>query len=101
MSAATPSDFGPVQFFAYGNGNGFAKFEPVSKHHGDLWVMGKLETEWVLAGCESKGWIKEAVASGMIYEFSPARLLGSSRSAAKVRASQLNGAKGGRPRKAV
>lgn len=101
MSAATPSNFGPVQFFAYSNGNGFAKFEPINAHYGDLWVMGRRESEWVLAGTESKGWVREAVEKDMMYEFSPARLLGGAKSVAKAAAARANGAKGGRSRKSV
>lgn len=101
MSDAPAPALPPVRFFAYSNGNGFAKFEPINQHYGDLWVMGKLEKDWVLAGCEASSWCVDRVADGTMYEFSPARLLGGSRSAAKVRASKANGAKGGRPRKSV
>lgn len=88
------------RFFAYSNGNGFARFDALNAHYGDLWVMGKQESDWVLAGCESVHWVSDRLEDGTLWEFSPARLLGSAKSAAKVRASQLNGAKGGRPRKA-
>jgi len=86
------------RFFAYSNGNGFARYDALNDRFGDLWVMGKMESDWVLAGCESVYWVKEMLENGTLWEFSPARLLGSSKSAAKVRASQANGAKGGRPR---
>lgn len=98
MSDATAT--AAPRFFCYANGNGFCRLDSFSSKTSDLWVMGKTETRWVLAGqVFTSEWLAQNLGS-RVWEFSPAGLLGGSVSAAKARASRSNGAKGGRPRKA-
>lgn len=79
---------------------GFARFDSVEGFAaGELWVRHASEKKWNLAGGRTCADIAADIELGLMVEFSPGSLLGGSVSVAKVSASRMNGAKGGRPRK--
>lgn len=74
-------------------------YRPISDVLGTIYVMSRRETEWVEAGLSDIKHVENQINSFDWFEFSPAKMLAKLPSAARLRASRENGAKGGRPRK--